>query len=121
VSFGLLLLAFSIFLSSASEGLWALEFAALIGYPLAVLVGVPAYILLEKNGQRGFGAYLGLSVILSVIVNVIFVLSPVIQESKSVLPELTMPARIMQVLILTAACVFSVLAFWFIARPGKFN
>lgn len=119
VSFGVLLLLLSLFLSSPMEGLWALRFSAMVGYPLAVVFGVPAYILLSKKHLNGPVPYAFLSLGFSSLLAMYFVVRPALLSGQPQGMELLSSPRIMQIAVLVFASFFSVFVFWLIARPDR--
>jgi hypothetical protein len=53
----LLLVGGGILLGQAAQWTTAITVAALLGYPLALLLGIPVYVLLTTKGWNGFRTY----------------------------------------------------------------
>jgi len=116
-SFGALI--FLVSLSSFGRGgLWAFGFAAIIGYPIALVVGVPLYALLRARRLNGVATYSVASLCFSVLVASYFVGWPMLFEKRA-LSELLLPPTIGQIAIITFVCFMTVFVFWAIARPDK--
>ena len=58
VSVGILLTPVALVLTSGSEALWALKLNAVIGYPIAVVLGVPVWFAFSRLGWFSLRAYL---------------------------------------------------------------
>jgi hypothetical protein len=117
ISFGILLFILSLFASSAYEGLWAIRFSALIGYPVAIVVGVPSYFLLRKLRTNGPLASAVLALLLTLVVASYLVLWPASADSAP--GGLVSIPRIAQLATLAFASLFSTFTFWAIARPDR--
>jgi hypothetical protein len=44
ISPGLLIGIPAVFFGKASEGLWIIKFSGLLGYPIAIILGIPLYL-----------------------------------------------------------------------------
>ncbi|WP_339744726.1 hypothetical protein [uncultured Maricaulis sp.] len=119
LSVGLLFFVILPFLTSPSEGIFALFFSAIIGYPVAIVLGTPTYILLNKLGWTGLFPYTLAAVAFSVILIGAFLVAPALTPPYSAVIELTSETRIVQMSALTGFISFSVLVFWLIARPDR--
>ena len=118
VSFGILVAGLSLAFSSAREGLWVLKFSALVGYPIAIFVGLPAYWLLTKRGLCGIGTYSFVALVFSALLISYFIIWSALSEGVGI-GELFLPSRIGQMAIVAFACFSTVFIFWAIARPDK--
>lgn len=122
-SFGLLIFVFSLFLSSsstsASEGLWILKFSAIVGYPIAIVIGIPLYFLLSKIGANGFFTYALMSLVFTALLTAYFIVRPVYLENGGDLSTVFLEARILQMAVLAFASFLTVSVFWLIARPDR--
>ncbi len=121
ISIGLLMLVASLFLSSSSEGVWALKMSASVGYPLAILVGIPVFLFLKKNTENKLSQYLLSSLLFSILLIGHFVLWPMLSLPEATSSNLLSTPRIYQMLIIILASGFTVFVFWIIARPDKAN
>lgn len=115
IAFGVLLWIGGSVSGNPSEGLWALKSAALFGYPIALLTGVPAYLWMTRKGWVGLLAYLGLAVIYAVALSGWLFLRPALMR-----PEyLNLNALALQSGAVLVACIVTLVTFWLIARPDK--
>ena len=57
ISPALLLEIGSVFFGKFGEGLWGIGFAALVGYPVAIVLEIPIYFFLRWRGWVGFWVY----------------------------------------------------------------
>ncbi len=119
ISFGALLFILSLFMGSSAEGAWIMKFAALVGYPLAIVLGVPFYFLLKKYTESKYGHYVLASLIFAILLIGYFILWPFLSSDLPNRGSLLSASRIYQMLFLVIASVFSVSVFWMIARPDK--
>ncbi|MBL4537130.1 MAG: hypothetical protein JKP96_00540 [Oceanicaulis sp.] len=117
VSVGILLTPVALVLTSGSEALWALKLNAVIGYPIAVVLGVPVWFAFSRLGWFSLRAYLLAGFAFSLVVVGLLVLWPAYHAQLLSVQMMLSPARLAQMLILAAATTFSVAVFWFIARP----
>jgi len=115
VSFGLLLAVISLFSAAPLTGLWAIMFSGLIGYPIAIVVGLPIYLWFSRKGYVGILAYAALSILISVIVIGYLVVWPAMPFDSS----LNHAPRIALAALLVFASFFSVFTFWLIDRPDR--
>ncbi len=120
VSFGLLLLVFTMFTNNVGEGLWGLQFVAFVAYPMTVVLGIPTYIILRKFKLNGLVTYLLSGLALSIAPIMFFVVSPRLHEiQNNRATEIFMESQYGISFIIAFACVFSTLVFWLIARPDR--
>lgn len=116
---GLLFLLLSLF-SKPGEGLWALKFSALVGYPAMLVLGVPAHLVLTKRHWTHGWSYALAGVLIGVIVAAVLFGSVAIQNF-SLIPDpnksLGPSVAIFTLVALLGALVAWV--FWVIARPGR--
>ena len=118
ISFGLLLVAGSIFTGGTFGGVFLyLSLSAMIGYSLAVLIGLPAYVVMRKLGANGIRSYSFMAMIFALILISSLIVFPTYSDNGGDLSSLLSQPRIYQMAILTVASFFTVFAFWFIARP----
>lgn len=118
-SFGLLLFGLSLFTSSVAEGLFVLKFAAMIAYPMAIVLGIPLYFLMSKMGANGFLSYALTSFIFAALLVAYFIVRPAYLENEGDLSSLFFEARILQMGLLAFASFLTVSVFWLIARPDR--
>lgn len=119
ISVGLLFLVSLPFLTSPSEGLYGLFFSAIIGYPVAILFGIPTFILFNRLKWTGLFPYALAAAAYSAILIGAFIVTPVLSAPHSAADQLTSGTRLTQMAYLTIAVASSVLAFWLIARPDR--
>lgn len=116
---GLLLLVLAFIFSSGLEGLWALQTAALIGYPTALVLGVPTYLFSQKMGWRGLLFYAGVSLLFSLALIGALIVFPTLVSAGSDYGALLAPARLAQMTIIVVSSTVSCIGFWLIARPDR--
>jgi len=63
---GILFALLSILLGERELAAWYIQLAALIGYPLAIVIGVPAHLLFRHRGWRGGFAYFGVGLAMGI-------------------------------------------------------
>lgn len=115
IAFGILLWIGGAVSGNASEGLWALKAAALFGYPIALLTGVPAYLWMTQRGWVDLPAYLSLAVIYAAILSGWIFIRPTLDR-----PEyLNFTALALQSGAVLIGCIITLTTFWAIARPDK--
>lgn len=117
ISFGLLLLL--VWSPSGTTGILGLSMSALIGYPLALIIGLPVYFLMRKIGANGLVSYGFMALIFAAILVSALIIYPVYAENDGDLSSLLLRERINQMAFLTFGSFFTVLIFWLIARPDK--
>lgn len=103
---------FAIFQEQVGMSIWILQFAAILGYPIAALVGVPAHLLLKRYGRTSIGSYLCVSLAPAAALIGLFVVLPIVWAHS----PLAM-AHLAQITYAVAFSAISVAVFWFIARP----
>ena len=118
ISFGLLFLLVSSLLGKFGEGVFVLQFVAFVGYPLALIVGLPLYAFFRYLRWNGLTVYIVSGICFSLMLSFLFVIGPIFLEGQSFW-NLTSPPRLAQIGIITFACVLTVLTFWMLARPDK--
>lgn len=99
------------------------ELAAFFGYPVALILGVPLYLLFRRLGWVAFSTYVVAGAVLGVVPFAFFFVPPALEcvsgagsESHACLVLTTMaPFGIYS----TAAGIAATIAFWLIARPDK--
>lgn len=97
--------------------------AAVLGHPVALLFGVPAYLFFQRRGWVAFSTYVGAGAVLGVVPFAFFFVPPAVDcasgaasDSHACLVLATMaPAGIYS----TVAGAVAASAFWFIVRPDK--
>jgi len=118
ISFGLVLLVISLLSSSMGIGIWALGFVAMIAYPLALVVGIPLFVVFRGRRLTGVATYSVVALIFSALLVSYFVIWPVVSQGEGV-EAIFLPARLAQIAVMIFASFFTVFVFWLIARPDK--
>lgn len=118
VSFGLLLMVFSLFSPTPQIGIWAFRWVAIVGYPIAFVIGIPVFLVLRGLRLTGLVPYSVAAFVPSALLATYFVISPTMSQGGGV-EAIFVPARLAQIAILTFASFFTTYAFWLIARPDK--
>ena len=100
-------------------GLIALSMSAAIGYPIAIIFGIPSYFLLKKLGRNGLLSYSLIALLISItafqIMTVIGLLPTVSNSGELVSTE----TRMGTLILFSIFTLFSTMIFWLIARPDK--
>ncbi len=117
ISFGILLAIFTAF--SGTIGFVVLGLAVVVGYPIALFLGLPTYLLLQRIGATGPLAYFFMGAVAAAILIVFLVIWPVYVEHDGDLSSLLLPERLRQMGILLFGGFFTVAVFWLIARPDQ--
>jgi hypothetical protein len=118
-SFGILLMLLGSFIGGKpGEGMFVLMFVAYVGYPIALVIGLPLFALFRYLRWNGFLTYAISSIGFSALLNVLFVVGPA-QIQGEPLQGLLSATRLAQMGLLTFACTLTVLSFWLIARPDR--
>jgi hypothetical protein len=118
-SFGLLLFGLSLFTSTVAESLPVLLFVAMIGYPIATVLGIPVYFIMSKIGANGFLSYTLISLIFTALIVGYFIIRSIYLENDGNLSTLLSEPRVLQMVIIAFASFFTVSVFWLIARPDR--
>lgn len=87
----------------------------MLGYPVALLTGLPAYLWMTLRGWVGLPAYLGLAVVYAVVLSVWLFLRPALRRPE----HLNLTALALQTGAVLIGCVITLVIFWLIARPDK--
>lgn len=117
LSFAMLLLLASFVLGAA--GPIGFVFTLLIGYPLAIVVGLPVYFLMRKLKANGIVSYTVAAVLFGTLLISAFILYPVHYENGGNLDQLFLPDRLKQAAFLMFGSFLTVFTFWLIVRPDK--
>lgn len=115
---GLLFLLFSLF-HNPGEGLWALKFSALVGYPAMLILGIPVHLLLTNRHWTRVWSYALAGMVIGAIVAAVLV-GGVAVKNFSVIPDVNKSLG-PSVAVFTLAALLGALvawAFWMIARPN---
>src|SRR5690242_19709560 len=63
-------------LREMSEAVWMVGLSAVLGYPVAVVVGVPLYVFFKSRGWNGLLVYVAAGAFLGLVIYVMHVLLP---------------------------------------------
>jgi len=118
VSFGILLMLGAILGGKSGEGVFVLMFVAYVGYPIALIIGLPLFALFRYLRWNGFLTYAISSIGFSALLIALFVVGPAQMQGEP-LQGLLSATRLAQMGLLTFACTLTVLSFWLIARPDR--
>lgn len=103
-----------------AEAAWIIGLSAVLGYPIAIVLGVPLYVFFQSRGWRGLLVYIIAGALLGLVIYLIYVL--LAEYSSNGLWELaakfsnTAQVQIPLVMICGA---MAALFFWLIARPDR--
>ena len=119
VSFGILLMLLGSFIGGKpGEGMFVLMFVAYVGYPIALIIGLPLFALFRYLRWNGFLTYAISSIGFSALLVFLFVVGPTLRQGEP-LQNLMLAPRLAQMAFITFACTLTVLSFWLIARPDR--
>lgn len=97
--------------------LWAVTFSAMIGYPLAILLGSPLYFLMQKLKLRSLLSYSLASLVIAFPLIFMFALLPAFLHGSNELDASLSSPRLRLILWIFGVSLFNVVVFWLIARP----
>jgi hypothetical protein len=119
ISPALLLAIGSVFFGRFGEGLWGIGFAALVGYPVALILGVPIYLVLRWRGWVGFWVDFAAGILLGALVYLAYI-PPVTHLDGSLRIDAgklkTAPLGLLLGMI---SGIVATICFWLIARPDR--
>jgi hypothetical protein len=103
-----------------AEAPWIIKLSGLLGYPIAIVIGVPLYVFFRSRGWNGLLIYVAAGALLGLVVYVIYVL--LAEYSAKGLSGLTAKfsntAQVQIPLVMICGAV-AALFFWLIARPDR--
>src|SRR5580700_8297410 len=73
ISPGLLLAVGTLFTGKIGEGVWGIGFAALLGYPAALILGVPIYFFFNRRGWVSIWPYIAVGLFLGAAMYLVFI------------------------------------------------
>lgn len=119
ITTGLVFLCVSAF-GNLSEGVWALKLSALVGYTAAIVLGLPAHLLLRKLGWTNLLSYLVIGLLIGLVVGAAL-FSPVFVGNIGLTPSSGKSLAPSAAIFVLAAFfgALSSLVFWIIARPDR--
>lgn len=102
-------------LNRLGQAVWVIELSALLGYPIALALGVPLYILFRWKGWNGLLVYVAAGAFLGLIVYLASVfadgLSQLAERFSNTAPSY-LPAGVISGAVASTT-------FWLIARPDR--
>ena len=107
-------------LRELSEAAWIIGLSAVLGYPIAVVLGVPCYVLFRSRGWSGLPVYIAAGAVLGLIIYLIYVL--LAEYSSNGLWGLTTKfsnTALVQIPLVIICGAVAALFFWLIARPDR--
>ena len=119
ISVGILAFLTLPFGTSPSEAFFGLYFAALLGYPTAIILGIPTYIIFRRRKWSSFSAFLLAAGTYSILLICAIILPLHLTRSGATLIDLVAPTPLSQMAILTTLIIISVTVFWLIDRPDR--
>ncbi len=117
ISFGFLLAILTAF--SGTISIVIVGLAVVVGYPIALILGLPTYLLLQRIGAKGPLTYCVMGAVAAAILVGNLVIWPVYVEHDGDLSSLFLVERLRQMGILSFGGFFTVAVFWLIARPDR--
>jgi hypothetical protein len=103
-----------------SETAWIGGLAAVLGYPVAFVFGVPVYIFLRWRDWNGLPVYVASGALLGLVVYGFYVLLPAYSSNglRGMTAKISYTA-LTQIPLVTTCGVVAALCFWLIARPDR--
>ena len=104
----------------SGEGMWLIKLSGMLGYPIAMVLGVPLYIFFRSRGWNGLLIYIAAGALLGLIIYLMYI--PLGGYSSSGLSGLSErfsnTARVYIPLGMICGALAALL-FWLIARPDR--
>jgi hypothetical protein len=103
-----------------SEATWTIGLSAALGYPIAIVFGIPLYVFLKWRGWTGLLLYMVAGALLGLTIYLIWVL--LAEYSSSGLSSLATKfsnTALVQIPLAMFCGAVATLFFWFIARPDQ--
>jgi hypothetical protein len=104
----------------SSEGIWIIKLSAMLGYPIAVVLGVPLYFFFRSRGWNGLLVYTMAGALLGVLIYLITI--PLGGYSSNGLPGLSERFSNTALVYIPLGMIcgaVAALSFWLIARPDR--
>jgi hypothetical protein len=103
-----------------SESAWIGGLAAVLGYPVAFVFGVPLYVFLRWRGWNGLPVYVTAGALLGLAVYGLYVLLPAYSSNGlwGMTTKFSYTALVHIPLVMVCGIV-AALCFWLIARPDR--
>jgi MFS family permease len=115
----LLVAILSIFSGKFGLGVWWIGLAAVIGYPVAIVIGIPLFFFLRWRGLNALWVYILAGAVLGIVVNLVF-LPPVTHLNGALeLDYVKLYTAPKWLLLGMIVCTIVTICFWLIARPDK--
>jgi hypothetical protein len=107
-------------LRELSEAAWAIGLSAVLGYPIAVVFGVPLYVFFRSRGWNALTVYLIAGALLGLVIYVIYVLLAEYSSNGlwGLAAKFSNTAQI-QIPLVTINGAVAALFFWLIVRPDR--
>jgi hypothetical protein len=121
ISPGLLILILGIVFGfgKPSEGIWIIKLSALLGYPIAIVFGVPLYFLFRSRGWNGLLTYITTGALLGIVIYLIYIpLGGYSSNGLLGLSERFSDTALVYIPLGMICGAVAALSFWLIARPN---
>lgn len=117
---GALFVILSVFLGNLNEGVWVFQLASSVAYAVALVIGAPLVIVLNRFNIFGLPAYIITGQVLSSIPSGYLVIYPILTNpgSEATLGTLP-PSAYLQIAIIALLGLITTFTYWFIARPDR--
>lgn len=107
---------------NAGEWIWFVVLFALVGYPVAILIGLPLFLMFRRLGWNGLPVYMTASLFPAALLIAGFIVFPASRDSTEPLFEqFQSGTRLAQVGFVLICSAITVLAFWLMARPDRYT
>lgn len=118
IALGLVIAVFS-GLASGSPSFGFVIISALLGYPIAIVVGVPMYLFLRWRGWNGCWTYIAAGALQGGILYFLLILDP---RYEGLERRISIALQFAPLLMLFIPCsMMATLCFWLIVRPDRSN
>jgi len=103
-----------------AEAAWIIKLSAALGYPVAIVLGVPLYVFFRSRGWNGLLIYIAAGAVLGLIIYTIYVLLPEYSSNGlSGLAEKLSNTALVYIPLGMICGAVAALTFWLIARPDR--
>jgi hypothetical protein len=103
-----------------AEAAWIIKLSGILGYPIAIVLGVPLYVFFRSRGWNGLLIYITAGALLGLIIYVIYVLlAEYSSNGLSGLAEKFSNTALVYIPLGMICGAVAALSFWLIARPDR--
>ncbi len=104
----------------SGEGIWIIKLSGMLGYPIAIVLGVPLYIFFRTRSWNGLLIYIMAGALLGVMIYLIYIpLGGYSSNGLSGLFERFSNTALVSIPLGMICGAVAALSFWLIARPDR--